>query len=246
MHNTLWFFCFCVLLQTAWYIFPTDFYFVNGTLFTVLTYGLGHLCLREVVNRLEANTMLLVQPITLLLIFISVRVVRSHQRAALFLARLQSHMMLVRVMWFVLIYSYTLLILTSARNLWCVWLDDSLFLAMDGTIECFGRYHFPYALASILIIILLILPPPIILAVPRARGYVHFKGFADEASRIYRHERCWWSAINLGRRIAITVIGSTLTSSEFSRLAALTCFLLLLLMAHEEFRYERKDVNSII
>ena len=167
------------------------------------------------------------------MVFIAVRIARSHPRAALFLARRSSHMTLVSVMWFVLVYSYVMLVFTSISLLWCVKLGSRSVLSMDGSIECFSNAHLPYAILAIVILVAIIVPPPLILLVPQAKGYIQLKGFIDEASRLYRHKKCWWAGVNLLRRVSMAVMGSFWFGDEVHRLMALTCYLLLLDVSHD-------------
>ena len=183
--------------------------------------------------------LLLTQPFVLLVVFIAVRVARSYPRTALFLARRSSHMTLVRVMWFVLIYSYFMLVFSSINILCrCVDLGSRRVLAIDGSIECFGDHHLPYAILAIAILVSIIIPAPLILIVPQARGYIQFKGFVDEASRLYRHKRCWWAGVNLLRRVVMAGFGITSFGNEYNRLLAMTCFLLLLYVSHDVIRLD--------
>ena len=237
--NTTNCFSLCLSSQAAWYIFPrNDNKFVYSTIFTALTYGLGHFCILETIDRLQVSALLLIQPFVLLVVFIAIRVARSYPRTALFLARRSSHMTLVRVMWFVLIYSYFMLVFSSISMLWCVDLGSRRVLAIDGSIQCFGDHHLPYAILAIVILVSIIIPAPLLLIVPQARGYTQFKGFIDEASRLYRHKRCWWAGVNLLRRVLMAVFGVSWFGNEYHRLLALTCFLLLLYMSHDVIRLD--------
>eukprot|EP00117_Sycon_ciliatum_P032858 scpid13576/ scgid4002/ len=227
-------------VQTSWYIFPKDNKFVYSSVYTVLTFGLGHLCMTKGLNRLQVSTLLLIKPITLLLIFLAIRIARSYNYLGTRLARLQSHMKLVRVMWFVLVYSYFMLTFTALSVFWCVQINDRQVLAMDGSVDCYVSPHLGYVLAAVAILAIVILPPPLLLLIRRTHGHIMLKGFVDEACCMYTDECRWWSAVNLLRRIAIGLLGSLPFSSAVSRLLVTSGFLLLLLMVHSTVRPLRK------
>ncbi|XP_065188155.1 uncharacterized protein LOC135818886 [Sycon ciliatum] len=227
-------------VQTSWYIFPNEVTFVYSSIYTVLTFGLGHVCLKEDVNRLQVSTLLLIQPITLLLIFLAIRIARSYNYLGTRLARLQSHMKLVRVMWFVLVYSYFMLTFTALSVFWCVQINDRQVLAMDGSVDCYVSPHLGYVLAAAAILAIVILPPPLLLLIRRTHGHIMLKGFVDEACCMYTDECRWWSAVNLLRRIAIGLLGSLPFSSAVSRLLVTSGFLLLLQMLHSKVQPLRK------
>eukprot|EP00117_Sycon_ciliatum_P041740 scpid64267/ scgid1188/ len=226
-------------VQTSWYIFPNEVTFVYSSIYTVLTFGLGHVCLKEDLNRLQVSTLLLIQPITLLLIFLAIRIARSYNYLGTRLARLQSHMKLVRVMWFVLVYSYFMLTFTSISVFDCVRVGDNKtrqVLAMDGSIDCFQHPHLVYAIAASVILVFVILPPPVILLLRPFHGHPHLKGFVDEACSMYRDSCRWWSAVNLLRRVVMALLGSAWLWDEVSRLVITVGALLLLLIMHMHFR----------
>eukprot|EP00117_Sycon_ciliatum_P036351 scpid82223/ scgid4002/ len=226
-------------VQTSWYIFPKDNKFVYSSVYTVLTFGLGHLCMTKGLNRLQVSTLLLIKPITLLLIFLAIRIARSYNYLGTRLARLQSHMKLVRVMWFVLVYSYFMLTFTSISVFDCVRVGDNKtrqVLAMDGSIDCFQHPHLVYAIAASVILVFVILPPPVILLLRPFHGHPHLKGFVDEACSMYRDSCRWWSAVNLLRRVVMALLGSAWLWDEVSRLVITVGALLLLLIMHMHFR----------
>ncbi|XP_065188862.1 uncharacterized protein LOC135819561 [Sycon ciliatum] len=227
-------------VQASWYIIPNKVTFFHSSIYTVLTFGLGHVCLKEDLNRLQVSTLILIQPITLLLIFLAIRIARSYNYLGTRLARLQSHMKLVRVMWFVLVYSYFMLTFTALSVFWCVQINDRLVLAMDGSVDCYVSPHLGYVLAAVAILAIVILPPPLVLLIRRTHGHIMLKGFVDGACCMYTDECRWWSAVNLLRRIAIGLLGSLPFSSAVSRLLVTSGFLLLLLMVHSTVRPLRK------
>ena len=170
-----------------------------------------------------------------MVVFVVIRVARSYPTAALLLARHSNHMSFLRVMWFVLVYSYVTLKFTSISLLWCVQLGHRTVLSLDGSVQCFSSKHLPYALLAIAILVVIIIPAPLILLCPRTRRHIQFKGLVDEASRLYRHKRCWWAGVNLLRRIAVTALGLT-WHDELQKLWVLTAYLLLLYLAHDVIR----------
>ena len=154
------------------------------------------------------NGLLFVQPVTLLAIFIGIRKARSYSKPGLFIARLQTHMSLVHVMWFTLVCSYFMLTFLSINMLWYVKLSNGDYvLALDGSIRIFKGRHLKYGLAAIAIIVVVIIPPPIILLLPQARQNPYLMGFIDEACSLYRLNRRWWASVTLLRRVAVAALG---------------------------------------
>ncbi|XP_065181890.1 uncharacterized protein LOC135812459 [Sycon ciliatum] len=213
------------LIQACWYVFPKDKSPIHAAIHSILTFGLGNLCFVEPLDRLDSGQLLLLQPMTLLFLFMTVRVLRSYNVTGKYVQRLQSHMLLVRVMWFVLVYSYFVLVFTSMNTLWCTRLSHrGDVLVMDGAIKCYNGKHMLHTILAGLIILLVIIPPPLILAIPQCQRSIHLKGFIDEASSLYKDDRRWWASVNLLRRVAVAIISVMMTGSEKSRIMALTAF----------------------
>eukprot|EP00117_Sycon_ciliatum_P007311 scpid17340/ scgid0729/ len=221
------FFFFYQVMPSATYNLTDDF----GLMPSLQTFGLGHLCTVPSLTRLQATFVLLIQPAVLLVSVCLLRLVGSYRRGGALLQRQQNHMQLVRVMWFGLVYSYTMLTFTSISVLSCTTLDGKLVLAMDGSVQCYRGAHIPYAVAAALIIALIILPPPILLLVPHAKRKVFLKGFIDQASCMYRVDRQWWATVNLVRRIAIAVVLSQPRRTEDKELI-MVVFLLFYFLLH--------------
>ncbi|XP_065188750.1 uncharacterized protein LOC135819463 [Sycon ciliatum] len=211
------------------------FNFPNGMMSTLLTFGLGHLCIKPELNRMQIQAMLLLQPITLLALVFLVRIAASYSCTGTFLQRQQKHMRLVRVLWFGLVYSYTMLTFTSINLLQCTELSNKFVLAIDGSIECFKGAHIPYAVCAGLISAFILLPPPAILLLPQAKRRIFFKGFIDQACAMYGDNRRWWASINLLRRCAIAVIVSQIHHLEMKSVIT-TLFLFVYLYAHAIWR----------
>ena len=176
--------------------------------------------------------MVLLQPTTLLLIFIAMRVLRSYQRPGSIIQRQQQHMRLVRVMWFVFVYSYFMLAFTSIHMLWCVSLDGRLVLAMDGAIQCFAGQHMPYAITAVVILCIIILPPPIILLIPQARQSMYLMGFIDEACSLYSLKRRWWASVNLLRRVLLSLLSTLWLGNQWPTSLLSTTFIITLITLH--------------
>ncbi|XP_065195953.1 uncharacterized protein LOC135827381 [Sycon ciliatum] len=223
-------------IQTSWYVFPKSNPRVYGIFYSILTFGLGNLCPSTRLDRMQISAILLVQPMTLLLIFVSLRVARSYNRLGTLIARRTQHTYLVRVMYFAFVYSYFLLCFTAINMLWCDKLNGHLVLVMDGSIRCFQGDHIGYAVAAILILTVLVLLPPFILVLPQAQGNVYLKGFIDEASRIYGDRYRRWAAVGLLRRLAIALAGSLLGGDGVVRLLVMALVLLILLVSYHQAR----------
>ncbi|XP_065189273.1 uncharacterized protein LOC135819902 [Sycon ciliatum] len=219
-------------VQAFWYIFSNENSYVYSAVYTVLTFGLGHVCIRPDLHPLQVNALLLLQPATFLLIFIAIRVARSYNCTGGFLQRQQQHMLLVRVMWLVLVYSYLLLMFVAISFLSCVKLRTGVrVVTRDGSVSCFGSQHRPYIIISLGILALVIAPPPILLLVPSARQNPRLMGFIDQACHIYRDDRRWWAAVNLLRRVLLAVVCS-LFARQYHRLLVMTALFWLMLLAH--------------
>ena len=204
-------------------------------MYTVLTYGLGHVCLKEQLDHLQINCLLLVQPATLLAVFIGIRIARSYSKPGLFIARLQTHMSLVHVMWFTLVCSYFMLVFLSINMLWCVKLSNGQYvLSLGGSIQLFGPRHLKYGLAAIAIIVVFIIPPPLILLLPQARSNPYLMGFIDEACSPYRLNRRWWSSVTLLRRVAVAAVGSLWIGESVVRLVSLATLLMILFVSQKQ------------
>ncbi|XP_065180818.1 uncharacterized protein LOC135811505 isoform X2 [Sycon ciliatum] len=199
---------------------------------TLLTFGLGHICLKENLKHLQIEALLLVQPLTMLLVFVVIRLLRSYKQTAAVLQRQQHHLMLVHVMWFVFVYSYFMLVYVSISFLWFVSLDGQLVLQLDSSVTYFGAEHAPYAATSILIVILLVIPIPVILALPCARSVSMLRGFIDEAFSLYRHDRWYWAAFNLLRRVVLVCLVEFTHSQPLLFTIVTVCFFWLQLLAH--------------
>lgn len=204
----------------------------SGRIFpTLITFGLGHVCMRENLSHLQSAALLLVQPLTMLLVFIAIRLLHSCKRAATILQRQQQHLMLVHVMWFVLVYSYFMLVYTSITFLWFTKLNGRLVLLVDSSVEFLGAEHAPYAVASLLIVLCLVIPMPLILLLPRARSVSLFRSFIDEACSLYRHERWYWASFNLLRRVVLVCLVEFITFHQLlSYILILTFFCTQLLL----------------
>ena len=218
-------------LQTSWYLFPKGDTFIYNSMYTVLTYGLGHVCLKEQLDHLQINCLLLVQPATLLAVFIGIRIARSYSKPGLFIARLQTHMSLVHVMWFTLVCSYFMLIFLCINMLWYVKLSTGQYvMSLGGSIPIFGPFHLKFALIAIFIIVVVIIPPPITLLLPKARASPYLMSFIDEACSSYRLNRRWWASVTLLRRVAIAGVGSIWIGDSVVRLMSLATLLLILVI----------------
>ena len=207
---------------------------------TVLTYGLGHVCLKDQLDHLQINCLLLVQPVTLLAVFIGIRIARSYSKPGLFIARLQTHMSLVHVTWFTLVCSYFMLIFLSINMLWYVKLSNGQYVLSMGAIPFFQQRHLKYGLAAIAIIVAVIIPPPIILILPQARSNPYLMGFIDEACSLYRLNRRWWALLTLLRRVAVAAVGSLGIGDCVVRLMLLGALLLVLFVFQNIARYVTK------
>lgn len=197
----------------------------------MLTFGLGHLCLREELNRLQASTLLLLQPFVFLVLFVLLRLARSNRHTAARLQRLLTHLSLNRVMWLVLIYSYFMLAFTSINILSCVKLNQRYVLAMDGSIGCFQEQHILYVVVAMVIIGVIIIPTPLVLVLPQAYRVLSLRLFIDEAYRLYANEYRRWAAINLLRRIVLAVVYSQIGDLQL-RIVVTTALLFVMLITH--------------
>eukprot|EP00117_Sycon_ciliatum_P007265 scpid17663/ scgid10447/ len=216
--------CWLFLIQASGRVFVHKQQLIYVTVRVVLTWGLGIICPEQPLDTLDMNSLLLLQPGTFLVWFIVVRVLRSYNTTGQIIQRWQQHMLLVRVMWFILVYSYFVLAFVCINALWCTRLNDQFVLAADGSIPCYQGKHWVHAVLSVAIMLLVILPAPIILAVPQCQRSIHLKGFIDEASRHFKPNRRWWASINLLRRVAVALISTVNSGSEMNRMLLLNMF----------------------
>ena len=222
------------MMQAVFHVLP-DNDVLRSIYYNIQTFGLASMCLKEKINSVQAMALLLAQPAFLLLFVLVFWLAARSTRCIRFLHRLQQGRCLVPVLWLIILWSYSSVAFTSFGLLTCVKLRNQNVLFTDGSIECFGRQHLPYAVIAILMMVLFVVALPVLLLLQAFHLHHRLKGFMDEATHIYEDKFRWWSAVNLFRRLIFSALAAASIGRE-ARQTWMVISALLLLFLHASLR----------
>ena len=126
----------------------------------------------------------------------------------------------LQAIWLIILISYVDITQVTLELLHCRKIgikDDRLALFVDSNVPCYRGKHLPAAIFAIALSAFVIFPFPIyVLLLP---FWHKFKPITDVYSRVYKDNRRWWVAINLGRRLAITILAVFIADYIYRHLA---------------------------
>lgn len=202
---------------------------------TTVTFGLGQACMAEHMDMLQAMPMMLTQPALLLVLIWLTWLLARNVWCATLLQRWHKRNSLLHVLWLVIICSYSVVAVCAIRVLICLPLAGRNVLFFDGSIECFGSRHYPYAVAAIILLCVFVIPFPFCLVWLSIRPWHKLKGFIDEAMHIYEDNRRWWVGVNVLRQLAMAAM-FTFAHDGYTRSILLAVLMVIFLCLHYVFR----------
>ena len=165
-------------------MFPDD-NFNQQAFFTVVTLGLGRVCIKESLSPSHGQLLLILQPVVFFVLIFIVWLIARFQRCAKLMELLQKRRSLIHVLWLVIVYSYLSLTFTALAFLTCVPVANRWVLSMDGSVQCFHGGHIPYGVISLLFFVFILAPPPFLCGLRCVQFLPRFKELMDEATDIY-------------------------------------------------------------
>lgn len=229
----------CSHVQAVFIVFSENVT-LRTVFYTLMTFGLGHICIKEQITPLQARAAIMAQPLFMFLFMFLVWLAIRRSICVKYLQHLQKRNSLAHVVWLNVIYSTAALAFTATSLLNSVTLEGihgtRHVLFHDGSVESFGREHLPYAMLAIFVMLIFVVPAPLVMAVPRLRSIRQLKWYTDEAMRLYEPGRQWWAAVDLARRLLLACMQGSINAMQIRRYAvALTC--IVLLATHVAFWY---------
>ena len=185
---------------------------------STLTLGFGLLCLDNSPSPMTVGLINTFVPVFLVTITAILWRLGCRGHGSALWVRLSKRNSVVHVFWFIFLYCSSTIAYLAVRLLRCVPLGDppgSQVLFYDGTVKCFHAAHAPYAVAAILLILIFVLPPPILLVWHPFHIYPTLKAIVDEASRPYETSRRWWAAVNIMRRVLLSLVHGLVANGRF-------------------------------
>ena len=200
-------------MQAVFHIFP-DNVVLRSLYYNIQTFGLSSLCLKERLNTVQAIGLVLSQPALLLLFLFLFWLSARSTQCSKYLRRLQRGRCLVPVLWLIILWSYSSVAFTSMWILTCVKLGNRSVVFTDGSIECFGPSHLPFAVVAIVLIVVIVVGLPVLLMHQSFWLNHRLKGFMDEATHIYEDRFRWWCSANLFRRLVFAATAAATKSRQ--------------------------------
>eukprot|EP00117_Sycon_ciliatum_P009178 scpid57365/ scgid1288/ len=219
-------------IQAIFIIF-SDSVSMQAIFYTTLTFGLGHICIREQLTPLQARAALVLQPFFIFFFSFLLWLAVRHGVCAKRLQHLQKRHSLAHVIWLSVIYwtaflGFIATTLLNSVRLEMIEKDTLHVLFIDGSVEVFGKEHLWFGIMAITILVLLVTPPTLIMAIPYLRSLQQFKWYADHAMKVYEPDRHWWAAVDLGRRLLLACLEASVDHTWIRHyLMAMICVLFL-------------------
>ena len=191
----------------------------------VQTFGIGSICLSdiELKSGLPALATNLFVPLVLLLLILSMWTAARKGKCVSIWKRMQTRNSIVHVFWLVVLCSLSTTTYMCFSLLRCVPLGHKNVVYIDGSVGCFSNYHLPYAILAIIVLVVVVLPPPVLLLWKPLHLFPSLKLFLDEASHIYEDKRRWWAALNIFRRLLLSLLHALVVNGLRRRLATVSC-----------------------
>ena len=224
----------CSSSQAVYYIIP-DSTFLRSVVLSILTFGLGQVCLSKDLTATQLIALMIVQPAILLFLIWIMHMLAKNSTCAKHLYRVQRRHSVLHMLWLVIIYSYSAMAFTALHLIICVRLSNRYVLHFDGSVECFGKKHLPYGVFSIVLLACIVVPFPFLLAWQSYRPWHRLIGLIDEATHIYEHKRRWWVGVNFIRRLLLPAVAIGASESN-TRQVLLAVVILLMFAIHYAFR----------
>ncbi|XP_065177913.1 uncharacterized protein LOC135808624 isoform X2 [Sycon ciliatum] len=225
-------------IQAVFIIFA-DHVLMRNIFYSAMTFGLGHICIKESMSVLQTRAVLGAQPLFIVLFSCLMWLAVRHGLFARHLQHLQRRNSLAHVIWLSVIYCTATIAYISTYLLASVTLHspagERRVLFLDGSVEFLGTEHLPYGITAIAALVFLVAPAPIVMALPSLRSLPQFKWYADEAMNMYEPGRHWWVSVDMFRRLLLAVMQGGIYNSRVRQYTVcLTCVILLTM--HVMFR----------
>ena len=147
----------------------------------------------------------------------------------------------LKALWFLILLSYSNLLLTSYSIIHCVKIEGVYVLLADASIKCFTGVHLVLTILAIILLTFVILPFPVYLTV--LLYFPRWKPFVDVYAGVYKDKLRWWVLCDLGRRIVIVSFGVFVQNFYLRQFAFLVLFVHIGLM-YGWFRPYNNEVDN--